>query len=99
MIGQFPSYLCSMVSKAEKYGSGKLNKALITNIKLIINRSLRGRLSKIGIEKNHNMKFTLAEKDLLVTSSAVSFTHVKKQTNENNAFKVAAATCVQFNIV
>ena len=45
------------------------------------------------------MKFTLAEKDLLVTSSAVSLTHVKKQTNENNAFKVAAATCVQFNIV
>ena len=49
MVGQVPSYLCSMVSKAEKYGSGKLNKALITNIKLIINRSLRGRLSKIGI--------------------------------------------------
>lgn len=42
------SYLCSIVSKAEKYGSGKLNKALITNIKLIINRSLRGRLSKIN---------------------------------------------------
>ena len=37
--------------------------------------------------------------DSLVTSSAVSFTQVKKQTNENSAFKVAAATCVQFNIV
>ena len=76
---------------------------------MTINRSLFGRLSKNKILQNvwiykmthltylFGLKFS--KKYVLVTSSSVSLTQVRKQTNEKMVLEALAPKCVQFSIV